>query len=129
MGVAAAGHHESFDAAALTDDETSVRCEGWPAFPDPFFLRPAGGWKQPPETFREIVQDRPVRRNLRRSAAERISTRISVKRSWFPAAQKQSAVAHSSVKSQLWNAEAGQVGREAVHRHGDKILVTHRHDG
>ena len=47
----------------------------------------------------------------------------------FPTTQQKAPVAHAAVESEFRDTEARQIWREAGHRDGDEIFVTHGHDG
>ena len=52
-----------------------------------------------------------------------------MKRFGLPAAQQQAAVAHTAIERHFRDAEAGKLGREAIHGNRDEKFVTHRNDG
>ena len=116
MRVAPAGHDEALHTTTLADDKPAVRRERRPAFADKILVRAFCSGNKSREAFLKTVEHLPIGLDRRRFAAQRKTARVQVQRSWFPAAQQQSTVAHAAVEGHFRNAEARQLGRKAVHR-------------
>src|SRR6266478_2411741 len=126
MGVAPAGHNEALHTSAFANDKPAIWRKCRPAFTNEFLFRGIRRGKKPGKARCEIVENRPVRLDWWWLPLKRIQARINAKRGAFPAAKQQAVVPYATVKSEFRDTKARQIGREAGHRHGNKILVPDR---
>ena len=125
MGVAAGRHHQAGNAAALADDEAAIGVKvGQPRntcrIPR---SRPVGAapsarrsWPAPASRARSRAARRPARTRADRSAPR------------LPAAEQQRAHVRPPIERGVRHAKGRQIRTQTGDRHGDEVLVAHRHD-
>src|SRR5258706_5492472 len=128
MGVAAAGHHETFQARTFADDKAAVWRKRWPAFANASFVSAASFWKKACELFFERIQNEPIRLDWRWFGTRFVGARIGLHRFGFPTAKEKSAFSRTAIQRHFRNAETGKVWRHAFHGDGDEIFVADGND-
>src|ERR1051326_2815787 len=129
MGVAPSRHNETGHAAALADNEATIRRESRPAFADALFLGALCPGEKGNKTFLKAVEHLPIGCDLWRTAGHSVIARVSIKGFGLPPTEKQTLISHAPIKRQLRNSEARQLRHEAGHWDSHEIFVTHWDDG